>query len=197
MIRYLAFIVFLVIMASGTSVVHGWGNDNAFASVDTIVPKNISRDTLKMDTVAIAREKLAPDSIYKKKQQEYRTIYLWGDNKKPIQINPLGGILININKVYSHFSKKGKESRRLQRIFKAEHEDDLINTIWRPYTVDYAPLKGDSLLVFQTYFKPSYKWFSKATHYEKLAYITASMRLYRDSTEMIHQALKLPKITFK
>lgn len=159
--------------------------------------KDTIQDTLSIDTISVRREVITADSMYRKKQKEHRSIYLWGDNKKPIQINPLGGILININKVYSHFSKIGKESRRLQRVFNKELDDDLVNSFWKSYTVKFTALRGDSLFVFQTYFQPSYTWISQATHYEKLEYITHSMHLYRDSTEMIHQSLRLPKIDFK
>lgn len=162
---------------------------------DTLQRVKVQNDTLSIDTIAIRKELLSPDSIYRKKQKEHRTIYLWGDNKKPIQINPFGGIIIN--KVYSHFSKKGKESRRLQRVFNVEYNADLINAIWRPYTVEFTELKGDSLFVFQTYFLPEYRWFSKATHYEKVEYVIRSMRTYRDSSAFIHRSLQLPKVYFK
>ena len=106
-------------------------------------------------------------------------------------------MLININKVFSHFSRIGKQSRRLQRVFKRELDEDLINVIWKPYTVKFTPLKGDSLFVFQNYFQPPYSWFSKASHYQKLEYIMHSLRSYQDSTEIIHKHYRLPKLDIK
>lgn len=168
---------------------------NSFFNID--FQDKWSRDTLQIDTVSVSRELLTADSMFRLKQKEHRQIYLWGDDKKPFQINPFGGILININKVYSHFSKKGKQSRRLQSVFKRELNEDLVNGIWKPYTIKYTNLRGDSLFVFQTYFRPDYKSFSEASHYEKLYFINQSMRLYRDSTSMIHDTLKLPNLIIK
>lgn len=192
MARFFFLIVILLVVLS-----------TSFRSAEVRIAKTpffqdtLKRDTLEMDTISIIRELLSPDSIFEQRKKEYRTIYLWGDNKKPVQINPMGGILISINKIYSHFSKGGKQARRLQKVFEREHNDDLVNAIWKPYTVKFTPLKGDSLFVFQNYFQPNYKWFSEATHYEKLEYIVISMRVYRDSTAMIHDALRLPKLDFK
>ena len=159
----------------------------ALLSRDTI------KDTLGIDTIHIGMKVLSPQAAFREKQKEYRLIYFWGDNKNPIQINPFGGILINVNKVYNHFSKNGKAARRLQQVFNTQLNMDLINEIWKPYTNKYTPLKGDSLFVFQTYFQPEYTYFCNATHYEKLEYIFRSMRVYRDSSTVIHNLVRLPK----
>jgi len=90
-----------------------------------------------------------------------------------------------------------KLSRRLQRVFNVEFEQDLINEIWKPYTVEYTGLKSDSLFIFQIYFQPEYLFFHNASHYEKLAYISKAMRLYIDSMTMIHETIHLPKINLK
>lgn len=166
-------------------------------AVGISIQDTLKRDTLRIDTISISRELLTADSIFRFKQKEYRIIYLRGDNKKPVQINPLGGILININKIFNHFSKEGKQARRLQHVFKKEYNDDLVNGLWKPYAAKYTGLKGDSLFVFQTYFKPDYKLFSEASHYEKLYYILQAMRVYGDSSSMIHETMRLPKINLK
>lgn len=185
---------FILLFFSG---LFSYGQSNGLGKTNEIVRDTLRRDTLMIDTVSIHRELLSADSMYRLKQKEHRTIYLWGDNKKPVTINPFGGIAININKLYSHFSKKGKQSRRLQKVFDSELNADLVNGIWKPYTVKYTGLKGDSLFVFQTYFQPEYKSFRDGTHYEKLYYIIQSMRAYRESTEKIHGTMRLPKLNSK
>ena len=118
---------------------------------------------------------------------------MWGDNKKPVQINPLGGIAININKIYSHFSKIGKNSRRLQRVFENEYNIERTEVLWKPLTVDLTNLKGDSLFYFQTYFLPQPGFLENASYYEKVEYVVKSMRIYRDSAAIIHERMKLPR----
>ena len=187
MIRNLFALVFLLII--GLSSSRGYNIHQEYtALLDTT-----KRDTLKIDTVSISRILTAEDKLDKKKR-EHREIYMWGDNKKPISINPLGGILININKIYSHFSRIGKQSRRLQKVFEQEYEQDKVEKLWMPLTVKLTDLKGDSLFYFQMYFLPTSSFLENASYYEKVEYVTKSMRIYRDSTEVIHQRMRLPKI---
>lgn len=157
------------------------------AALDTI-----DKDTLDIDTVSITK-KFGPDEKYELRKKAYREIYMWGDNKKPISINPFGGIAVSINKLYSHFSKIGKNSRRLQRVFKNEYDIDRVEVLWKPLTVKLTGLKGDSLFYFQMYFLPAPGFLEKATYYEKVEYVVKSMRIYRDSSTVIHQRMKLPK----
>lgn len=157
------------------------------SSVDTL-----KKDTLEIDTVGIHKG-LTADQKYEARKKQYRTAYMWGDNKKPFIINPLGGIALNINKVYSHFSKIGKNSRRLQKVFKNEYDIDRVEALWKPLTVKLTDLKGDSLFYFQMYFLPEPDFLENATYYEKVEYVVKSMRIYRDSTAVIHQRMKLPK----
>ncbi|MCA5006216.1 hypothetical protein [Sphingobacterium bovistauri] len=152
----------------------------------------IKRDTLEMDTISVVKE-TTPEQKHNARKSQYRTAYLWGDNKKPIAINPLGGVAISINKLYSHLSKLGKNSRRLQRVFDRELEQDKAELMWKPLTVDLTKLKGDSLFYFQMYFLPTSDFLERATYYEKVEYVTKSMRIYRDSAAVIHERMRLPK----
>jgi hypothetical protein len=150
----------------------------------------VDKDTLNIDTVGIS---ITIAQKYEARKRQYRTAYMWGDNKKPFLINPLGGIALNINKVYSHFSKIGKNSRRLEKLFQREFEIDSIEVLWKPLTVKLTDLKGDSLFYFQMYFLPEPGFLENATYYEKVEYVVKSMRIYRDSASLIHQRMKLPK----
>ena len=156
------------------------------------IQDTLKRDTLGIDTVSIIK-KYGPQEKYEARKKEYRTIYMWGDNKKPVQINPLGGIAISINKIFSHFSKIGKNSRRLMRVFDSELEQDKVEQLWKPLTVKLTGLKGDSLFYFQMYFLPKSTFLEQASYYEKVEYVVQSMRIYRDSAAIIHQRMKLPK----
>lgn len=152
----------------------------------------VKKDTLNIDTVSIG---ITIAQKQEARKRQYRTAYMWGDNKKPFTINPFGGIAININKVYSHFSKKGKNSRRLMNLFKNEFDMDSVNVLWKPLTVKLTDLRGDSLFYFQMYFLPEPGFLENATYYEKVEYVIKSMRVYRDSTDVIHERMRLPRWT--
>lgn len=160
----------------------------------TYMPKTavdtLKNDTLDIDTVSI--KLLTAQEKYDKKKKEHRTAYMWGDNKKPVTINPLGGIAININKLFSSFSKIGKRSRRLQRVFKREYEIETTEALWKPLTVKLTNLKGDSLFYFQMYFLPEPGFLEESSYYQKVEYVVKCMRVYRDSSAIIHQRMRLP-----
>lgn len=118
----------------------------------------VKRDTLEIDTVGINKG-LTPDQKYEARKKQYRTAYMWGDNKNPVIINPLGGIAININKLYSHFSKKGKNSRRLMKLFKNEYDIDRTEVLCKPLTVKLTDLR-DSIL-FSNVFYSRTRFFSE------------------------------------
>ena len=153
----------------------------------------VRKDTLNIDTLSIQKS-LTAEQKYKRNQHTNRTAYLWGDNKKIAKTNPKGGMLFSINKLYSHFTKKGKQSRRLIRFFENDYDQDKIERLWKPLTVDLTKLKGDSLFYFQMYFQPSSEFLETSEYHEKVAYVVKAMRVYRDSTEYIHQKMRLPKI---
>lgn len=158
--------------------------------LDTVNKDTVKNDTLDIDTVSIG---ITVAQKYEARKRQYRTAYMWGDNKKPLKINPLGGIAVNINKLYSHFSKKGKNSRRVMRLFEDEFTIDSTNVLWKPLTVKLTNLKGDSLFYFQMYFLPKPGFLENSTYYEKVEYVVKSMRIYRDSVAVIHESMKLPK----
>lgn len=158
--------------------------------LDTIKKDTIKKDTLNIDTVSIG---ITVAQKYEARNKQYRTAYMWGHNKNTVQINPFGGIAININKLYSHFSKKGKNSRRLIKLFKNEFDIDSTEVLWQPLTVKLTELKGDSLFYFQMYFLPEPGFLENATYYEKVEYVVKSMRIYRDSAAVIHERMRLPR----
>ncbi|KKX47378.1 hypothetical protein [Sphingobacterium sp. IITKGP-BTPF85] len=77
-----------------------------------------------------------------------------------------GGLAVNLNKLYNLLSKKGRASRRLQRLFEREFEQDKVLAQWTALTEAYTPLTGDSLVKFRAYYEPTSKWLRKADHYD-------------------------------
>lgn len=90
MMRILLFVALLGIAFRVDSAIINEPRANVFTIKDSI-----DRDTLQVDTVTILRGVLSADSMFRLKKNDHRSIYLWGDNKKAIGVNPLGGILIN------------------------------------------------------------------------------------------------------
>ncbi|WP_293956374.1 MULTISPECIES: hypothetical protein [unclassified Sphingobacterium] len=157
---------------------------------DTIEERGSKRDTLRLDTVSIKR-KSAGDK-WGEKKEEYKSIFFWGDTKNMVTLPHRGGIAVNLNKLYNKFSRKGRNSRKLQRQFEKEYHQDLIREEWYPLTQEYSKLSGDSLRKFRIYYEPSLKWLRENDRYEKIAYIHQCLRNYLDSVDIIHKRLQFP-----
>lgn len=161
-----------------------------FYAQDTIEKRGSKRDTLQLDTVLIKR-KSAGDN-WDEKKEEYKSIFFWGDTKNMVTLPHRGGIAVNLNKVYNKFSRKGRNSRKLQRQFEKEYHQDLIREEWYPLTQEYSKLSGDSLRKFRIYYEPSLKWLRDNDRYEKIAYIHQCLTNYLDSVDIIHRRLQFP-----
>lgn len=188
LILFVFCIVLMVFLSSFKKVMPQY--DILTNNLDTVKKDTIKKDTLAIDTVSIG---ITIAQKQEARKRQYRTAYMWGDNKKPLGVNPKGGLALNINKLFSHFSKKGKNSRRLMSLFKNEFDMDSVNVLWKPLTVKLTDLRGDSLFYFQMYFLPEPGFLENSSYYEKVEYVTKSMRIYRDSASVIHERMKLPK----
>jgi len=158
---------------------------------DTILGQR-AKDTLQLDTAQIIRKNLSAKEKLDQKKSEYKSIYFWGDTKDMVTLPHQGGIAVNLNKLYNKFSRKGRNSRKLQKEFEEEYELDLVKEEWFPLTGEYTRLSGDSLDKFRIYFQPSLKWLHENGRYEKVAYIQECLKHYQDSVHIIHQMLSLP-----
>lgn len=102
-----------------------------------------------------------------------------------------GGLAVNLNKFYNLLSRQGRASRRLQKQFEREFEQDKVLAKWAALTQAYTALTGDSMVKFRAYYEPSSRWLRKADHYDQIAYVQHSLKNYLDSVEIIHQRLSL------
>ena len=161
-----------------------------FYHQDTIGKKGGQNDTLRLDTVSIKRKSAADK--WEEKKEEYKSIFFRGDTKNMVTLPHQGGIAVNLNKLYNKFSRKGRNSRKLQRQFEKEYQQDLIREEWYPLTGEYSKLSGDSLRKFRIYYEPSLKWLRENDRYEKIAYIHKCLTNYLDSVDIIHRRLQFP-----
>ncbi|AIM35850.1 hypothetical protein KO02_03530 [Sphingobacterium sp. ML3W] len=156
--------------------------------------KLVNFDTTKMDTALVVGEKLSAEEKMAEKQVAYKSIYFWGDTKNMVTLPHQGGLAINLNKLYNLLSRQGRASRRLQRQFEREFEQDKVLAQWNALSEAYTPLTGDSLIKFRIYYQPSYKWLRHSDHYDQIAYVQNNLKNYLDSVVIIHQRLSLPKL---
>src|SRR5690606_8881774 len=116
-----------------------------------------------LDEVNITAKGLTSQQTLMLRKKEYRTIYLKGDNKRIIQLSPMGlGITISINRLFSALSKEGKDARRLQRIFVKDYENSIVDQRFSKELVrKITGLKGKLLDDFIMEHRPSYEMITK------------------------------------
>lgn len=163
---------------------------------DTSLRRKIvaKRDSGVMDTALVVRRKLSAVDKMAEKQAAYKSIYFWGEIKNMVTLPHQGGLAVNLNKLYNLFSRQGRASRRLQKQFEQEFEQDQILAYWNTLSESYTPLTGDSLAKFRIYYQPTLKWLKKSDHYDRIAYVQYSLKNYLDSVTIIHQRLSLPRM---
>lgn len=163
---------------------------------DTSLRRKIvaKRDSGVMDTALVVRRKLSAADKMAEKQAAYKSIYFWGEIKNMVTLPHQGGLAVNLNKLYNLFSRQGRASRRLQKQFEQEFEQDQILAYWNTLSESYTPLTGDSLAKFRIYYQPTLKWLKKSDHYDRIAYVQYSLKNYLDSVTIIHQRLSLPRM---
>lgn len=161
--------------------------------VDTI---KVARDTISIKEVAVKHEILTPEELFDRNKSEYRIIYLHGDNKNILEgfsvFPPV--IVLNINKLYNHFSTSGKRARHLQQMLEDDFMQDKVTESWHPLTRKLTKLKGQELEDFQRYYQPAFGWWSTLEEYEKLDYTFKKLKNYQDSATYIREYLILPPI---
>lgn len=149
-----------------------------------------TKDTIRLNSVIVNKDMLNAKQRYEQKKEDYRLIYFWGDTKGMLGFS--NGLSLNLNKLYNKFSKKGRDSRRLQRVFEKEYIQDLVLEKWLPLTKEYTNLENDSLAVFRSYYQPQISWINDCDDYERIAYIVNCLKNYKDSATYIHFIMAIP-----
>lgn len=190
MLRSMLFLMFPVILGFNWNPPTAAFTHREIAARDTVV---LPLDTIGIEEVVIKREVLTPEEQFKRDSSEYRIIYFNGDNKDMFIVNIFPPVLlININKLYNHFSKTGKRARNLQKVFRDRFENDKVNQTWYPLTQQLSKLDGQQLEDFRRYYQPNYDWWVVAEEYEQLDYLFKRLRNYGDSASYIRKYLALP-----
>lgn len=135
----------------------------------------LESNTIILDEVNITAKGLTPQQTLILRKTAYRSIYLKGDNKRIIQVTPMG-IAISINRLFSALSKEGKDARRLQRTFVRDYENALVDERFNKQLVqDITGLSGSLLDDFIMDNRPDEEWIKQASDYEIILYIKERM----------------------
>jgi len=139
-----------------------------------MIPNAIMLDNVSINAV----QKRSASEKYNENKTNYRSIYLKGDKSKIVQAVPLG-IGISINKLFSAFSKEGKDARRLQKHIENDYKLDLAEVRFNKELVsNITGLVDKDLDDFIEENHPSYVWLMKASDYDIITYIKEKYKTY-------------------
>ena len=139
-----------------------------------LVPLHAFVGSLK--EVVIKGNHLSTLQQYKKNQEIYRQIYRIGDNSNMFFSNgsTIGnvGIGVNIDAIFSNFSKQGKDARKLQKKLTRDYHDSVVDSCFTTDLVSsITGYQGKKLDDFMMDNKPTYEFVQSATNYDIIAYI--------------------------
>jgi len=123
-----------------------------------------------LGVVVIRDSRNNPEKKLKKAQSDYKQIYRIGDDKDWLEIG--FGFAINIQKLYNHFSREGKNARRLQRTIIRDYYDDVVDSRFtKSLVTKYTGYEGKQLDEFMIANRPTYDFIKHASTYDVIEYI--------------------------
>jgi hypothetical protein len=132
----------------------------------------------KMLKEVVIRDSMSPLEKYNNNRKEYKSIYTKGDKSGMLFVEggTEAGAGLNIDKVYNALSKEGKDARRLQKSLTGEYQNNVVDRRFNKTLVSrITGYEGDKLNDFILKNRPSYRFVSKASDYDIIAYIKEKM----------------------
>lgn len=128
-----------------------------------------------LSEVLINSNRLSPLAQLKKNQEDYKQIYRIGNNSRVFSVSGdyrHMGVGLNIDALYSNFSKEGKAARRLQQVFVNQYHNDMVDNRFTKNLVSrITGYQGGELEDFMADNRPSYAFIESATDYDLIQFI--------------------------
>lgn len=159
--------------------------------------------TQLLGEVNISSNRLSPLAQFRKNQEDYKQIYRIGDNTHVFSASGdyrRIGVGLNIDALYSNFSKQGKDARRLQKVFVKDYYNDIVDTRFTKNLVNrITGYQGKQLDDFMADNRPSYEFIQSATDYDIIQFIQRRTRgiLLQTDNPTAKKTKDKFKITFK
>jgi hypothetical protein len=183
---------FLVTLKKGDTVLTSYPK----LKTDTLIFKNqiLLLVTLKplpnlLNEVTIKERQVTPLDKLRQNQEDYKKIYRIGDDSHIIYATggfAFAGIALSIDALYSHFSREGKNARRLQKTLIRDYHDDIIDTRFtKSLVTKLTGYEGQQLDSFMIDNRPTYEFMRNAPEYDVIKYIQARAKIFasqKDST---------------
>ena len=131
--------------------------------------------TNKIGEVVIKGFKISPLEKLRKNQEDYKQIYRIGDDSH--MFNALGGFgfagfAISIDALYSHFSRAGKNARKLQKTLVRDYYADIVDSRFtKDLVTKYTGYEGQQLDQFMIDNRPTYEFIKYASEYDVIKFI--------------------------
>lgn len=129
----------------------------------------------KLGEVIVKGIKVSPLDKFRRNQEDYKQIYRIGDDSH--MFNALGGFgfagfAISIDALYSHFSRAGKNARKLQKTLVRDYYADIIDSRFtKELVTKYTGYEGQQLDNFMIDNRPTYEFIKYASEYDVIKYI--------------------------
>lgn len=139
-----------------------------------------------LDEVTISERQQSPlDKLYKN-QDDYKQIYRIGDDKNMFIIMPglpFAGLAINLDALYNHFSRAGRNARKLQKTIVRDYLDDVVDSRYtKSLVTKYTGYEGKQLDDFMIDNRPTYEFMRHASDYDIIVFILKAKKSAANKT---------------
>lgn len=147
-------------------------NDTLVISSEFYMNIKLTPSSITLKEVKItASSRKSPAETFKLNKQEYRDIYRKGDQSHAVVITPFG-IGLSVDKIYSAFSKEGRDARRLQRNLIVNYKNGVVDERFtKKLVASITGYQDEKLTTFMEKNQPSFDQITWYSDYELILYV--------------------------
>jgi hypothetical protein len=154
----------------------GFVNDTTIIHSQNSLVINLKAKVINLKEVIVRDNKTSPLKNYNQAKTDYNVAYKRGDNSNMLIVSPVG-VGINIDALFSTFSKQGKNGRKLKREIREEYEEEVIDQKFNARIVEnITSYKGDELIRFMDKYRPTFEFICKKSEIEVILYIKKCLK---------------------
>ncbi|MFC5282592.1 hypothetical protein [Pedobacter alpinus] len=161
------------------STLNGYKTDTLQLRNQNSIIIYLQRRSIPLPEVVFKDSVLMAKAKYEEAKKAFNQAVRLGDNSDILNISN-GGVGLDIDALWSIFSKEGKNARKLMETMERDYQNNMVDQIFNKNLVTkITGLKGEKLVVFMLNYKPSYAFVIKANEYSLISYIKQSYAMFK------------------
>jgi len=149
----------------------GFVNDTTIIHFQNSLVINLKSKVINLKEVIVRDSRTSPLKNYEQAKIDYNMAYKRGDNSNMFIVSPMG-VGINIDALFSTFSKQGKNGRKLKREIQEQYKEEVIDQKFNARIVENVTnYKGEELTRFMEKYRPTFEFIHNKNEIDVIIYI--------------------------